>query len=193
MIVIQRPYFVILSEAKDLPSGIRLRKALRQAQGDKAVLSLGRCFDKLSMTRPALHDMSCHPERPFCHPERRASARSRRILLPAFTPWNTLRQAQGDKAVLSLGRCFDKLSMTRPAQHDKTTTSETKKASVDRWAICPVIVSPTVGIENVSRETFSAPIFCLFPLVSVFCALIGGYKIQEEVRFSAQPLGLRKI
>ena len=123
--------FVILSEAKDLPSGIRLRK--------------------------------------------------------------TLRQAQGDKAVLSLGRCFDKLSMTRPAQHDKTTTSETKKASVDGWAYCPVIVSPTVGIENVSRETFSAPIFRLFPVVSVFCALIGGYKIQRKVRFSAQPSWLRKI
>ena len=48
--------FVILSEAKDLPSSIRLRKTLRQAQGDKAVPSLGRCFDKLSMTRPAQCD-----------------------------------------------------------------------------------------------------------------------------------------
>ena len=53
--------FVILSEAKDLPSGIRLRKTLRQAQGDKAVLSLGRCFDKLSMTRPAQHDKTTTP------------------------------------------------------------------------------------------------------------------------------------
>ena len=70
------------------------------------------------------------PNAHFCHPERRASARSRRILLPAFTPWKALRQAQNDKAVLSLGRCFDKLSMTRPALHDKTMTPRTKKASV---------------------------------------------------------------
>ena len=54
--------FVILSEAKDLPSGIRLWKTLRQAQGDKAVLFLGRCFDKLSMTRPAQHDKTTTPE-----------------------------------------------------------------------------------------------------------------------------------
>ena len=45
------PLFVILSEAKDLPSGVRLWKTLRQAQGDKAILSLGRCFDRLSMTK----------------------------------------------------------------------------------------------------------------------------------------------
>ena len=43
--------FVILSEAKDLPSGVRLWKTLQQAQDDKAILSLERCFDKLSMTK----------------------------------------------------------------------------------------------------------------------------------------------
>ena len=56
--VIQRPFLssrthisVILSEAKDLPSGVRLWKTLQQAQDDKAILSLERCFDKLSMTK----------------------------------------------------------------------------------------------------------------------------------------------
>ena len=76
--------FVILSEAKDLPFGIRLWKTLRQTQGDKAALSLGRCFDKLSMTRPAQSDM-------FCHPERRAQARSRRIF-PLVLPNDATRE-----------------------------------------------------------------------------------------------------
>ena len=35
-----------------------------------------------------------------------------------------------------------------------------------------------------------APIFLSFSVFSVFCALIGGYKIQPKYRFSAQPIGI---
>ena len=33
-------------------------------------------------------------------------------------------------------------------------------------------------------------LFLLFSVLSVFCALTGGYKIQPKYRFSAQPIGI---
>ena len=50
---------------------------------------------------------------------------------------------------------------------------------------------PQLRAENVSRETFSALIFLSFSVISVFCALTGGYKIQPKCRFSSQPIDLR--
>ena len=52
---------------------------------------------------------------------------------------------------------------------------------------------PQFRAKNVSRETFAIPIFCLFPMFSVFCALIGRYKIQLKCWFSAQPIGMRRF
>ena len=45
-----------------------------------------------------------------------------------------------------------------------------------------------VWSKNVSRETFSAPIFLRFSVISVLAALLGGWTIQPECPFSAQPI-----
>ena len=59
--------------------------------------------------------------------------------------------------------------------------------------------TPTAGgppncfswLTNVSRETFLALIFLLFPAFSVLVALIGGWTIQPKCRFFSQPIGIR--
>ena len=45
-----------------------------------------------------------------------------------------------------------------------------------------------VWSKNVSRETFFAPIFLSFSVISVLAALIVGRTIQPKCWFSAQPI-----
>ena len=73
-------------------------------------------------------------------------------------------------------------------------------AVADGEAIRPLIASlrcvdlgrcPQLRAENVSRETFSALIFLRFSVISVLVALLGGWTIQQNRPFSAQPIDLR--